>query len=440
MEPNTRSKIKSNFAWLTVDKVLAIFHSLIVGAIVARYLGPANFGILAFAGAICLTIKPIVSWGSDAVVTREFVKQDDRGELFWTSFFARCAIGAVAFLLVGLWLLSGWFEPSSNTESWVILIYAVPLVFSGFELANFILRAELLNRTAVVVLNIVLMFVSASKLLLVYNEMNLVWFAAVNSANTMFGAIAIYFVTNRMGLIPKIRLPSKNTLRELLRECWPLILSSLSVVLYMNVDCAMLRIMKGTTEAGIYTVAVRLSMVWYFIPVVLGTSFMPWLTRTYHERQSSYLNALKRFFEINALMSYACVLVALTIFPSIIHYLFGPDYAESISVFRWHVFGVIFVFMGTARGQHLNLAKLHVFNMVATTAGMIINVLLNLILIPKFASHGAAIATVVSFGFASMIMTFFWPTLFDIARLQIVSWLVAPFKSYSILREVVRTR
>ena len=87
MNSGIRTKIKSNFAWLAMDKILAIFHSLIVGAIVARYLGPSLFGILAFANAIGLTVRPLITWGSDNVVTRDFVKQeDDRGDLFWTAF------------------------------------------------------------------------------------------------------------------------------------------------------------------------------------------------------------------------------------------------------------------------------------------------------------------------------------------------------------------
>lgn len=423
-----------------MDKVLAIFHSLVVGAIVARYLGPSGFGILAFATAIYVILKPLVNLGSDKVVTREFVKKSDRADLFWTTFFARIGLGSLAVISVALCMATGAIELSSNAELWVIIITTAPLMFSGFEAANFVLQAELLNKFTVVALNVVLVVASTAKLILVYNEQELVWFAAVNAANTIIVGFSIYLITKRMGLVPPFRLPKRQVFRDLLKECWPLIFAALSVVLYMNVDCMMLRLMIDPHEAGIYAVAVRLSAVWYFVPVVLGTSFFPWLTKTYHDRQHGYMKALNRFFEINALMSYGCVLVALTTFPTVIFYLFGPEYSESISVFRWHIFGIIFVFMGTARSQHLNLAKLHLFNMVSTMIGLVVNVALNIMLIPLYASRGAAIATVASFACAALVTTFLSSELSEVARLQVKSWLVAPFKSYSIVREIVRIR
>lgn len=441
MQSDIRTKIKTNFAWLAMDKVLAIFHSLIVGAVVARYLGPGLFGILAFASAICLTIKPLVTWGSDGVVTRDFVNQEfDRGDLFWTAFFARIGIGLFAVIVLGVCLVSGLVELSDKTEAWIVIIYSLPLIFSGFEVANLVLRAKHLNKYAVVATNVVLMAVSISKLVLVYQEMSLVWFAVVTTANTILAAISIFLITKRLGLIPTIRMPTRKLLFDLAHECWPLILSALSVVLYMNVDCIMLRMMHGPEEVGVYSVAVRLSMVWYFVPAVLGTSFLPWLTKIFHERHSGYMEALGRFFEINALISYACVAIGLIAFPTIIYYLFGPDYSESISVFRWHVFGIIFVFMGSARGQHLNLTKLHVVSMISTASGLVVNVVMNWFLIPIYASHGAAIATVVSFAVAGLVTSFFFKDLLEVAVLQVKSWLFAPGKSVSILKEVLRTR
>ena len=440
MKTDIRSKIKSNFAWLALDKTLAIFHSLIVGAIVARYLGPSLFGILAFAGAISVSMKPLITWGGDNVVTRDFVSQEDRGELFWSVFFSRMILGLIIFLLVAICITTGLIELSGATEVWVVIIYSLPLIFSGFEIAVLVLRSQHRNVFAVVAANVVLMAVSLTKLVLVYQQMSLIWFAAITSTNAILAGISVFWITQRIGLVPAPRLPSKRVLIELIQECWPLILSALSVVLYMNVDTIMLRLMHTTEEAGIYSVAVRLSMVWYFVPVVLGMSFLPWLTRTYQDRQENYMQALARFFEVNALLSYASVVIALIAFPTIIYYLFGPDYSESISVFRWHVFGIIFVFMGNARGQHLNLAKLHKVSMLSTVAGMLVNVVLNLILIPSYASHGAAIATVAGFAVAGLVSSFFFKGLVDVARLQVQSWLVAPTKSISILKEAVRVQ
>jgi len=262
----------------------------------------------------------------------------------------------------------------------------------------------------------------------------------MNACNAILAGIVTFLVSRRLGLVPTFVLPSKEIFRGVIQECWPLIISSLSVVLYMNVDCLMLRAMDSSKEAGIYAVAARLSMVWYFLPVALGASFLPWLTKIYHDNPDRYRGALQRYFEINALLSYACVLVAFFTFPILINLLFGPKYHESLVVFQAHIFGVIFVFMGTARAQHLNLTKMHVFNMASTLLGLFINVGLNYYLIPLYSSYGAAISTVISFSVSAYLSSFLFPQLSSIAMLQTTSWLTSPFKSYFILKELIYSR
>jgi PST family polysaccharide transporter len=440
LELAIKKQIKSNFGWLAFDKTLAIFHSLVVGAMVAKYLEPSKFGILANAMAIGAIMRPLVSLGSDQVVTRRFIHEDERAGLYWTMFCARIALGLVACIAIFLCLYSGLIKLSDQTEAWVIIITTVPLIFSGFELSTLLLRADLLNKYGVIGINVVLLFVSAAKILLIYMGMDIVWFAAMNACNAALASIVTYLVSQRLGLVPAFEFPKKEIFLGVVRECWPLIISSLSVVLYMNIDCLMLRAMDSSREAGIYAAAVRLSMVWYFLPVVLGTSFLPWLTKIYHDRPDHYRAALRRYFEINALLSYACVLVAFFTFPILINLLFGPQYHESLAVFQVHIFGVIFVFMGTARAQHLNLTKMHVFNMASTLLGLIINIVLNFYLIPLYSSYGAAISTVISFSVSAYLSSFLFPKLSSIAMLQTTSWLASPFKSYFILKELIHSR
>ena len=440
LELTIKKQIKSNFGWLAIDKSLAIFHSLIVGAMVAKYLEPSKFGILANAMAIGAIMRPIVSMGSDQVVTRRFIHEDKRAGLYWTMFCTRIALGLAACITVFLCLYFGLVKLSDETESWVIIITTLPLIFSGFELSTLLLRADLLNKYGVIAINVVLLFVSAAKILLIYLGMDILWFAAMNACNAILAGIVTFLVSRRLGLVPTFVLPSKEIFRGVIQECWPLIISSLSVVLYMNVDCLMLRTMDSASEAGIYAVAARLSMVWYFLPVALGASFLPWLTKIYHDNPDRYQAALRRYFEINALLSYACVLVAFFTFPILINLLFGPKYHESLVVFKAHIFGVIFVFMGTARAQHLNLSQMHVFNMASTLLGLLINVGLNLYLIPLYSSFGAAISTVISFSVSAYLSSFLFPQLSNIAMLQTTSWLTSPFKSYFILKELIYSR
>ena len=58
--------------------------------------------------------------------------------------------------------------------------------------------------------------------------------------------------------------------RELLKNCWPLILSGVLVSVYVNIDQVMIKEMIGVKDVGLYSVATRLSTVWYFIPIAVN--------------------------------------------------------------------------------------------------------------------------------------------------------------------------
>jgi Na+-driven multidrug efflux pump len=56
----------------------------------------------------------------------------------------------------------------------------------------------------------------------------------------------------------------------------------------------------------------------------------------------------------------------------------------------------MFVFLGVARSSYLINEGFTSFDLFATSTGAILNVVLNLFLIPEYGAHGAAVSTVIS--------------------------------------------
>jgi PST family polysaccharide transporter len=103
-----------------------------------------------------------------------------------------------------------------------------------------------------------------------------------------------------------------------------------------------------------------------------------------------------------------------------VNLLYGTEYIDSISVLRLHIWSCIPVFLGVASSQFLIIENLQKLAFYRTTIGCLLNVSLNIILIPLFDSIGAAIATVLSYFFATFSFFFFKETRFH-ARLLINS-------------------
>ena len=438
MNSTNRTKLIRNFFWLSGDKVLVIANQLLVGAVVARYLGPAGLGVLAFATAIISLAGPIVNFGCDNVLIRDFSKDEDHGRLYWSAFLFRIFLGGLIALLICFLVLTNLIKTGNSTEAMVVIITSLPLTLRGFSVTPLLLKAKHLSKVFVIAQNLGLIFTSVTKLVLVYTKQPLIYFAIVSAAQIVLIFFSVQIAASYQKLIPRFRMPDLKTVRSIVFECWPLVLASLSVMIYMSLDLIMLRLIHGTVEAGIYSVATRMSTTWYFVPTALSTTMLPWLAKAYRN-QDGYLTKLKKYFEFNALLGFASVGAGLLFFPTLLRLLFGPVFEASIPVFRLHIGGLLFVFLGTARSLHLNLAKLHRFSFYATTTGLAVNAVLNWLLIPDYHSMGAASATVVSQFVAALATTFLHRDLFDIAKLQCSTLFLSPFRAIPILRNIAKS-
>ena len=101
--------------------------------------------------------------------------------------------------------------------------------------------------------------------------------------------------------------------------------------------------------------------------------------------------------------------VFITLFAApIVKTLFGSAYLASIPVLQVHIWSTIAVFLGIASGQWLLAEGLQFISLIGTALGLLVNLMLNLVLIPNYGALGAALATTVSYSvavFAPLLLT-----------------------------------
>ncbi len=371
---------------------------------------------------------PLVTLGFDKVLIRDYiVKKDGRSETIWTAILFRFLFGTGFYTIASLLLLSGFYPAESPIEKQVILILLLPLAFSFLGIGSLVLEAEVLSKYAVWIRNSVLVLGVFVKILLIIQGAGILAFAATYVAiEIATKALIFFFVWNR-GMLGQAT-ANLARFRELFHECWPLAISSLSVTLYMNIDVAMLKTMKGSSEAGVYSIAVTLSAIFYFLPIALSASLLPNLLQSFQSR-TEYSEKLLKFFKIHTFSAYACIAAGLIVLPTLVRWLYGEAYHESARILAIHIWSLLFVFIGVARGEHLVAASAHKFSMLSTLIGLVINVALNLVLIPSHGGMGAATATLISYAVSAFVSSFFWTSIRPIGRLQLKALLFPiPFR------------
>ena len=182
-----------NTSWLFFERVIGMAVGLFVGVYVARYLGPANFGLLSYAGSFVGLFAGIATLGLDNIVVRELVKDEKkRDELLGTTFVLK-VIGSV--LVIGMLTIAIRFTNNDNFTNLLIFIIAIGTIFQSFNVINCYFQAKVLSKYMVYVQLLSSISCSVIKLLLIYFNMGLIYFAIVTvlqSIVSVSGFIVMY--------------------------------------------------------------------------------------------------------------------------------------------------------------------------------------------------------------------------------------------------------
>jgi PST family polysaccharide transporter len=424
-------KFVLNLGWLLGEKLMRLVFNLLVGFWVARYLGPGRFGQLNYALALVSVGLALTECGVEAVVKRELIGAPERGvALLRAAWQLRLLLGAGCYLLLMGWTVLGLADADDRA---ILAVAGLMLFQPALAVGDLWLQATLRARTAVLAQAGMLAAGALGRVILI--EMGApVWaFAAISAGEFLLAAMLLTALARRLGL--RWDAPDQNgrRARDLFREAWPMMVSSLAVIIYMRIDVVMLRSMKGDAAAGVYAAAVKLSEVWYFLPVALGSSLLPALLRARAAGRAAYGVRLQQYFDLSAAIAYGLSVPCAVLAPWLVRLVYGASFADAGPVLALHVWGAVFAFIGVARAHFLFNESLGRLHLIATASGAALNIGLNWLLIPRHGPWGAALATVLAQAFVTWGLSFCFEATRWVAGMQTRA-LLLPFTFFRYVR------
>lgn len=392
--------ILANTGWLMADNVFRMVLGVLVGAWVARYLGPEQFGELAYVLAFVAFFQAASKLGLDSIVIRDIAHDvDSAPAILGTVLRLRLITGLVcwAAAIGGMALL----RPGDATALLLVAIIASTVIFQAIDTIDLWFQSCTQSRRTVIAKTSALLGVSLIRVVLILAKAPLVAFAGMMLIETVLVALALVWMYRHYPA-PAAWIWQVGRARQLLWESWPFLLSGIAVLIYIRIDQLMLFDMVSEHELGIYSAALPLSTAWYFVPVAICASVAPALARKKDRSEAEYMTALECLFSLMWWYTLPlCIVIALLSEP-LIGLLYGPAYAASAAVLAVHVFANMPVALGVVQSQWIVNERRNALSLYKTTLGAISNVLLNLYLIPRYGAMGAAVATVVSFWIAGV--------------------------------------
>jgi O-antigen/teichoic acid export membrane protein len=397
-------KYLTNTSWLFSERIIRMGISFLVTIFVVRYLGPKDFGLFSYALSFFWLFGSLSTLGLESITTREIVKQPQRvDEINGTVFYLRIAgsIAAISIIALSLYL--------TNEDAYtavLILILSGSFLFQSFSVIEYYFRGIVQAKYNAYALTASVIFSSVLKILFILIKAPLIYFvlAAVFEYLVLaIGLVAVYQI-NKLSIFNWRY--SKELAQKLLKDSWPLMLSGLVVMVYMRIDQIMIKNMINDEAVGFYSVAVKLSEAWYFIPVTLCNSIFPAIVNAKNISVEFYNNRMQKLYDLLTWLAIG-IAIPVTIFSDqIILLLFGNEFLPAAPVLTIYIWAGVAVFLGVASSQYLineNLTKLSFFR---TLFGMILNVILNLVLIPIYGIIGSAVATLISYSIVVFVPSF----------------------------------
>ncbi|MBL1418947.1 MAG: flippase [Alphaproteobacteria bacterium] len=400
-------KYFKNTSWLIGERVFRLTLSLFIGVWIARYLGPAQYGVFNYALSFVGLFTAIATLGLDSIVIRELVNNEKKIEhLIATTFWLKL-MGAI-FVLV-LLAIAVNFTSNSPEENTYIFIIASAILFQSFNVVDYYFQSKVISKYVVYANLFSLLLSSTIKICLILTAAPLISFVYVflfDSIVLSLGLI-LFFIKNNENLKVRNFRYIKSEAIFLLKESWPLILSGLVISIYMKIDQVMIKEYMDNSAVGQYAAAVRLSEAWYFIPMLICSSLFPALVNARKDNEQQYLQRMQNLYQLMVWLSLAIAIPVTFIAPWVVEILYEAEYAASSGVLIIHIWALLFVSLGVARGKWILLENLQIYSLVYLGVGVVVNIAGNYYLIPTMGINGAAIATLLSQGIGTLLMPVF---------------------------------
>lgn len=401
----TPQKIAGNTISIILGRGFGLLLSAAGSILLARYLGHDLLGKYSLVYAYLTFFMWVPPFGMESILVREAARDRQQADRVFSLGMSTSGILALVifpFTWVGATILG-----YPNDIRTLVLIGAVetillmPLRMTGyiFQVDLILWRGILLDigrQFLWVMMIILLIFFKASLTLFILGRLICI---AIMTAVLL--QMSRQFITLRWNFSIKGAI-------LLLKDSWPLALSGFAASIYQRIDQVMLFSMIGETELGYYAVAVNVAEFLNVVPVALMTSMFPLMAeRTSHDKEFTRISKLAfKYLLIPFLPVFALISLSAM---EIIRIFYGDQFlpaAPALSILIW---ANIAVFFGVIMRQILLCKNLQWFHGINTVIGAIINVILNYSLIPKYGIHGAAIATLISYGIAEAFLSLLIP-------------------------------
>lgn len=387
------SEYFQNTSWLLIEKVIRLGLTFLIAIAIANYLGPERYGMYGYVISFATFFSAINTLGLKGIMIRDLTDSSEKSILLGSGFILHL-IGALATSII-MSLIMIMFMFDSNIIQYMTIVL-VSFFFIPFHVLDYFFQSQVKSKLSAISFLIAFLVSSFLKISFVIFKADLVWFFSTLIIENIAIAVFLILFYSRTNSVLKWSF-SKEMAKDLITQSWLLIISGVAVSLYMKIDQIMISNMLSFEENGKYAIAARLSEAIYFLPLVITNSLVPMLSKAKSEGEEKFRKYVQMLLDYLALFAIVFTLIVFLLSDQIFSILFDEKFEESAAILAIYIWSSLFVFIGLVSDKWILFEKSYNHQLYKTVLGLIVNVALNFLLIPKYGAKGAAYATLVSY-------------------------------------------
>ncbi len=391
--------LTTSYIW---QKILSFFYFVLV----ARFIGVEDLGKYTFAISFATLFSVFIDLGLNQALIRESAKFHEKSKTYLSSIMVVKLLATFVVYAVVVVVINLLGYPSLTK----LLVYlaGIPMIFDQFANTFWsVFRGYRNLKWESVSIAINQVIIVGVGLFVLMSKLSLPWlmlpFVCASAFSMIFAAVCVWRILQvRFSLAI-----DKQVVKFLFAISIPFALIAIFSRVYGYIDTVMLSKMVGDRAVGWYSVAMKIPFALQFIPAALSAAIFPAFSHHFLHDKAQLKSTFDRVMKFLAVIVVPISFGVATLAHPIILFFYGSEYLPAVLPLQILMAGLIFVFLNFPLGSLLNGCNKQVTNMVLVGSIMLVNIALNVYLIPRYSFNGASIAFLCSHAtlfFASLIV------------------------------------
>lgn len=426
-------KITKNIVWLMFDQVFILVLQFAVGIKIANYYGAELYGKYNYAVSLVAFSSIFFELLNSRVIKKHYTDENFNNIVFNVNFFRNTMAGVIIFIPIILKFTIGM----NSLLFYMLLLICLDniLTTATYGIENFF-EFKLESRRIVISNNIVKIISYTLQYIGMLFGMGIIAVPAIRCIGSLIRMGILKFQYRRTYLSKLSNLEKRvdrSLLYKIIDEGKFLWVTYISFLVYTQVDRLMIKYYMGEAEVGIYTIGVQLSTILAILLGPIQNSLFPKMMELYRKDYKEYYNfylfsntLITQFYLIVTLISILVVKFAFK-------YVYVQEYSPAIGVYTILAVSIFVKANASLQTGHMTLKNITKKSFYKTLISLVINIILNALLIPKYGINGAAIATLITQFTALFVIDFFIEEYREQAIIQLKS-----FNIFYLVEELIK--